>query len=100
MFSPSLWLLVHFLTVCLTSLRSFRFPSQLLALMLALDLGAKLLLILYSHLVALRSLKRLLLWEALPLLTLGIILLLLGGATNLVDKLLLKFHHIPSPPQF
>jgi hypothetical protein len=40
MFIPSLWLLFHFLMVCLTSRRSFRLPSQLLTLTITLDLGA------------------------------------------------------------
>jgi hypothetical protein len=69
----------------------FQTPSQLLALMLVLKLGAQPLLILHFRLVFLKSLKRLLLLESFPLLTPGIILLLLSGETNLTDKLLLKF---------
>jgi hypothetical protein len=57
MFSPSLWLLVPFLMVCPTSLHSFRTPSQLLALMLALGLGEVHLPTLLFHLVDLKSLK-------------------------------------------
>jgi hypothetical protein len=71
MFSPSLWPLVLFPMVCRILLRNFQTPSQLLALMLALELGAQILLILHSYLVALRSLKRLLLWEAFLILTPG-----------------------------
>jgi hypothetical protein len=74
-------------------------PSQLLSLMIALDLGEIHLLILHFCLVALKSLKRLLIWEAFLLLTPGLILLLLGGKTKLEDKLQLKFHPIPLPPQ-
>jgi hypothetical protein len=99
MFSPSLWPLVLFPMVCRILLHIFQTPSQLLALILELDLGEQPLLILHSCLVALRSLKRLLLWEAFLILTPGLILLLLGGATNLVDKILIKFCPIPSPPQ-
>jgi hypothetical protein len=57
MFSPSLWLLVHFIMVCLTSPRSFQTPSQLLALMLALGLGKAHLCTLPFHLIDLKSLK-------------------------------------------
>ena len=57
MFTLSLWLLVHFLMVCLTSLRSFQLPSQLLVLMLELDLRELHLLILHFHLVVIKSLK-------------------------------------------
>jgi hypothetical protein len=57
MFTLSLWLLVHFLMVCLTSLRSFQAPSQLLALMLALGLGVVHPPTLPFHLVDLKSLK-------------------------------------------
>jgi hypothetical protein len=46
----------------------------------SIGLGSQLLLILHSHLVALRSLKQLLLWEEFLLLTTGLISLLLGGS--------------------
>jgi hypothetical protein len=99
MFSPSLWLLVPFLMVCPTLLRSFQTPSQLLALMLALGLGALHLFTLHFHLVGLKPIQRLLIWEAfLPLNPVPIVLLL-GGTTNLTDKLLLKFCPTPLPPR-
>jgi hypothetical protein len=66
----------------------------------SIGLGAHILLILHSCLVALRSLKRFLQWEEFLLLTLRLFMLLLDGVTNLVDKIFLKFHPLLSPPQY
>ena len=86
MFRLSPWILVHFHMVCLTSLRSFRLPSQMLALMLALDLGELHLLTLLSHLVVLIYPKQILMWEVCLFLTPGLTLLQLDGTTQLAGK--------------
>jgi hypothetical protein len=71
-----------------------------MALMLALDLGAQILLIIHSCLVALMSLKQILPLEAFLLLIPGIILLLMNGVTNLEDKILLMVHPLLPHPMY